>query len=105
VTHSEFLAAYRAGTIRVDIDRTQAARYMSARLLLPLVKLPVLGLGVALALTGWIWLGLAIIGAATLAPMLIRRSAPHFILTHALEDAKFYDDVAASGLLQINLHS
>jgi hypothetical protein len=105
VTHAEFLAAYRAGTIRVDIDRTQAARYMSARLLLPLVKLPVLGLGVALALTGWIWLGLAIIGAATLAPMLIRRSAPHFILTHALEDAKFYDDVAASGLLQINLHS
>ena len=101
MTHAEFVAAYRAGTVRVDIDRTQAARYMSGRLLLPLVKLPVLGLGVALALIGWIWTGLALIGAATLAPMLIRRSAPHFILTQALEDAKFYDDVAASGLLQI----
>ena len=102
MTHAEFVAAYRAGTIRVDIDRTQAARYMSARLLLPLVKLPVLGLGVALALIGWIWVGLAIIGAATLAPMLIRRSAPHFILTHALGDARFYDDVAANAILQIN---
>ncbi len=101
MTHAEFVAAYHAGTIRVDIDRTDAARYVSARLLLPLVKLPVLGLGVALALTGWIWIGLGIIGAATVAPMLIRRSAPHFILTHALEDAKFYGDVAASGLLQI----
>lgn len=101
MTHAEFVAAYRAGTIRVDIDRTEAARYVSARLLLPLVKLPVLGLGVALALTGWIWTGLAIIGAATVAPMLIRRSAPHFVMTHALEDAKFYDDVTAGGLLQI----
>lgn len=101
MTHAEFVAAYRGGTIRVDIDRTEAARYVSARLLLPLVKLPVLGLGVALALTGWIWTGLAIIGAATVAPMLIRRSAPHFVMTHALEDAKFYDDVTAGGLLQI----
>lgn len=101
MTHAEFVAAYRAGTIRVDIDRIEAARYVSARLLLPLVKLPVLGVGVALALTGWLWTGLAIIGVGTLAPVLIRRSAPHFVITHALQDAKFYEDVAASGLMQI----
>jgi hypothetical protein len=48
VTHDEFAEAYRAGSIRVEIDRAAAARYMSGRLLLPLVMLPILGIGVAL---------------------------------------------------------
>jgi hypothetical protein len=101
VSHAEFVAAYRAGAIRVEIDPAAAARFVSARLLLPLVMLPVLGVGVALALSGWIWTGLAVIGVGTIAPILIKRSAPHFVITHALEDAKFYDDAAARGLLQI----
>jgi len=101
LTHADFVTAYRAGAIRVDIDRAAASRYLSARLLLPLVMLPVLGVGVALALTGWLWIGFGLIAAATLVPIAIKRSAPHFVMTHALEDPKFYDDVIASGLLQI----
>ena len=101
MTHAEFVAGYEAGSIRVDIDRAGAARYLSARLLLPFVTLPVLGVGTALALTGWVWTGLLIIGAATIARILIRWSAPHFIVTQALEDPKLYEDVAANGLLQI----
>jgi hypothetical protein len=101
VTHTEFVEAYRAGSIRVHIDRAGAARYMSGRLLLPLVMLPVLGIGVALALGGWIWTGLAIIGAGTIAPLLIKRTAPHFIITQALQDAQFYTEVEATGLIEI----
>ena len=101
MTHAEFVAAYRSGAIRVDIDRVAAARFMSARLLLPLVMLPVLGTGVALALLGWLWIGFLVIGIGTLAPILIKRSAPHFVITQALEDAKFYEDVSNSGLLRI----
>ena len=85
----------------MHVDRAGAARFMSARLLLPFVMLPVLGLGTALALTGALWIGLGLIGLGTLGPIFIKRSAPHFVLTHALEDPKFYDDVAASGLLEI----
>ena len=101
MNHPEFVAAYEAGSIRVNIDRGSAARFLSARLLLPFVALPVLGLGTGLALTGWIWTGLAIIGAATLARFIIRWSAPHFIITQALQDARFYEDTAAIGLLEI----
>jgi hypothetical protein len=101
VTHAEFVEAYRAGAIRVHVDRAAAARYMSARLFLPLVMLPLLGLGVGLALVGWIWTGLSVIAVGTIAPMLIKRSAPHFVITQALQDQQFYDDVAAIGLLQI----
>jgi len=101
MTHAEFVAAYQSGAIRVNVDRAAAARFMSARLLLPFVMLPVLGIGTALALTGTLWIGLALIGVGTIAPLMIKRSAPHFVLTHALEDPKFYDAVAASGLLTI----
>lgn len=100
MTHAEFVAAYRAGAIRVDIDRAAAARFLSARLLLPLVRLPVLGIGVALALMGWIWAGLVVIAAGTVAPMLIRRSAPHFVITQALEDAAFYDAAVAANVIE-----
>jgi hypothetical protein len=99
--HDAFVAAYRAGAIRVDIDRAAAARFLSARLLLPFMMLPVLGIGVALALIGWVWTGLILIAVGTLAPILIKRSAPHFVMTQALEDPKFYDDAAASGLLRL----
>jgi len=52
------------GAIRIDIDRRVAARFVSRRLLLPLVMLAVLGAGTALALSGWVWSGLAIIAAS-----------------------------------------
>ena len=102
--HAEFVTAYRRGTIRVHVDKTAAARFMSARLLLPLVMLPVLGLGTALALAYSAWVGLTIIGVGTLAPLLIKRSAPHFVLTQALEDPAFYDEVTKSGLLEMVEH-
>ena len=101
MTHAEFVSAYQSGAIHVNVDRAAAARFMSARLLLPFVMLPVLGIGTALALTGTLWIGLALIGVGTIAPLMIKRSAPHFVLTHAIEDSKFYDDVTASGLLEI----
>ena len=101
MTHAEFVSAYASGRVRVDIDRAAAARFMSARLLLPFVMLPVLGIGTALALTGSVWIGLGMIAMGTIAPIIIKRSAPHFVLTHAVDDAKFYQEVATSGLLRI----
>ena len=102
MTHSEFVTAYQRGEIKVEIEPKAAARFVSARLLLPFVALPVLGMGVALALIGWIYTGLAIIAIAFVVPRLIKRSAPHFILTQALHDASFYDEVTKSGLLRVS---
>ena len=101
MTHEAFIAGYRAGSIRIAIDSKAAARFLSARLMLPFVMLPVLGAGTALALSGWLWLGFALIGIGTLAPALIKRSAPHFVVTHALQDEKFYGEVVSANVLQI----
>lgn len=102
MTHAEFLRAYTAGEIRVEVDPAGAARFLSARLLLPLVMLPVLGGGVALALIGWIWTGLAVLAAGIAAPRLIKRSAPHFVLTQALQDERTYHELTQSNVLRIS---
>lgn len=101
MTHPEFVAAYQNGAISVSFDPRAAAQFLSARLLLPLMMLPVLGLGVALALLGWIWSGLAVIALGIIVPRLIKRGAPHFLLTHALSDPVFYDDVCKAGVMRI----
>jgi len=100
MTHGEFVAAYTSGRIRVEIEPKAAAKYLSARLLLPLFAMPVLGVGVALALIGWIFTGLLIIAAGIIGPLLIKRSAPHFILTQSLQDAAIYEEVTRGGLMR-----
>ena len=101
MTHGEFAAAYARGEIKVEVDPQFAARFVSARLLLPFVMMPVLGIGIALALVGWFFTGLGVIALGIIAPRLIKRSAPHFILTQALQDPKVYDEVTRSGLLRV----
>jgi len=101
VTHAEFVAAYARGEIKVEVEPKEAVRFMSARLLLPLFMMPVLGIGVALALVGWIFTGLAVIAVGIIAPRLIKRSAPHFVFQQALNDPAVYEEVIKTGLLRV----
>ncbi len=61
-----FIDAYGKGEVIVNFERKAAAKFLSARMLLPLFMLPILGIGVSLALIGWLWTGLAVIGLAIL---------------------------------------
>ena len=101
MTHAEFTAAYVRGEIKVEVDPKDAARFLSARLLLPLIMMPVVGIGVALALVGWLFTGLFIIVLGIIAPRLIKRSAPHFVFQQALNDPAIYEEVTKSGLLRV----
>ena len=102
MNHAEFVAAHRAGRITAQIDPILAARLLSARLLLPLMGLPVLGAGVALALIGWLWSGLCVIALGIIVPRLIKRSAPHFLLAQALEDATVFNELMLTGALHVS---
>ena len=102
MTHAEFAAAYARGAVRVEIDPQGAARFLSARLLLPFVTMPVLGTGVALALTGWIVSGLAVIALGIVAPRLIKRSAPRFLLQDALKDRAVYEELTRQNILRVS---
>ncbi len=99
--HAEFIAEYAQGTVIVNFDAKAAARLLSGRLLLPLFMMPVLGVGVALALTGWVWTGLAVIALGIIVPKLIKRGAPHFLLQQALGDAGLYQELLNNGVMQL----
>ena len=101
MTHAEFIAAYRAGRLTVEFDAVLSGKFLSARLLLPLMILPLLGAGVALALLGWIWSGLVVIALGIVAPRLIKRGAPRFLLTQMLNDEKLYVDAQRAGILRL----
>ena len=101
MTHAEFVAAYSRGDIKVEIDRKAAARFLSARLLLPFVAMPVLGIGVALALVGWIYTGLVVIAAGIVIPSLVKRGAPRFLLQQAIDDASTYDTLVRAQVMRL----
>jgi hypothetical protein len=101
MTHAEFVDAYAGGRVKVVVDPSAAARYLSARLMLPFFVIPVLGAGIALALIGWAWSGIAVIAAGFIAPRLIKRSAPNFVLAQAVQNEAVYREVTRAGILQI----
>jgi hypothetical protein len=101
MTHQEFLTAYTKGEIKVEVDPAGAARFLSKRLLLPFVAMPVAGIGIALALTGGVYLGFAVIVLAYLVPRFIKRSASHFVFQQALADAAVYHDAVEAQVLRV----
>ena len=101
MTHEDFVAAYHAGTIRVKIDRDAAARLVAGRSMLPLVLLPVLGLGVALAIVGHFIVGAAIFVAAIGVRFLVRRSSGGYLMWRALQDPAFYRQLLDAQVLAI----
>jgi hypothetical protein len=98
MTHAEFVAACRAGTLPLQVDRKLATRYVSARLLLPLVRLPLLGAGVAMALLGWIIGGLMALALAAALPWLVARAAPRIVLDEALGNETRFQEFLDSGI-------
>lgn len=105
MTHEEFVAAYRQGRLRVRIDHEAAARFVAGRAMLPLVLLPILGLGVALALVGYVIAGVVVFIAALVLRFLVKRSSDGFLLWRALRDAEFYKQVLAARVLKIEASS
>lgn len=103
MTHAEFVAAYRAGRIRVHVDREAAARFVAGRAMLPLVLLPIMGLGVALAIVGHYIIGAVIFIAALLLRFWVRRSSDGFLLYRALRDPDFYREVYAAQVLKVEV--
>ena len=100
MTHEEFVAAYREGKVTVQIDAKAAAQLVSRQMMLPLVLLPVLGLGVALALTGYLAIGILLFVAALAFRYAVRKSSPAFAIKRALESQDFYAAAVKNGLLK-----
>lgn len=101
LSHAEFVAAYTSGRLRVDIAPKPAAEFLSRRMLLAWVLLPIFGAGVALALTGHWIIGLVVFLVGLGLRWLTRATAPGYIMQRALADRAFYEEVRERGFMVI----
>ncbi|HEY4375235.1 MAG TPA: hypothetical protein VGN52_25150 [Burkholderiales bacterium] len=98
--HSEFVAAYTSGRLKVTIAPKAASRFVSGRAMLPWLLLPLFGFAAATALVGsWTISVIFFVGALALRAV-THMTAPGYILHRALSDATFYYEVRGLGLLR-----
>ncbi|MBM3367073.1 MAG: hypothetical protein FJY43_02130 [Betaproteobacteria bacterium] len=101
LNHADFVAGYRSGNLMLHVDRKAAARFVSGRMLLPFILLPVFGLAVGITLAGWFIAGMAIFLTGFLFRWLVRSSSHGFVLTQSLYSAAFYRDALAAGVIRL----
>jgi hypothetical protein len=101
VSHNEFSAGLPAGRFNVIVDPVLAQKYVRHRLFVVGISLPLLGIGAALAISGYFWAGLPLVAAGFLLPRVIKAQAPKILLYLAQHDAKTYFDTMKFGILEV----
>jgi len=101
VAHEEFRAGLPAGRFRVVVDPKLARRYVAQRLLLLVVLMPVIGVGIALVLTGRTLPGALLVFAGVALHRVVRWQAPRILLNMALRDAAVYEHVTQNGVMEV----
>jgi len=101
VSHEEFRAGLPVGRFRVIVNPTLAPKYVQHRLWIKILLLPVLGIGVALGISGYLWAGLALVLIGVLVPRLIRKRAPDLLLHLALRDREIYREAIEYEILEV----
>jgi hypothetical protein len=101
----EYVTGYREGRYTILVDRERAAKFMSRRMMLPLVLLPFFGTAVALALVGkWLAAGLVFFLGIGLR-FLVRRTSADFVMQRSLQEEKFYFDAARAEVVKVQARS
>jgi hypothetical protein len=101
VAFEEFRAGLPAGRFRVVIDPKLARRYVSQRLMLIVLLLPVIGAGLALALTGNTWAGALLVAVGVIANRVLMAQSGKIVLHLASHDAKAYEHVTQHGVMEV----
>jgi hypothetical protein len=101
IPHEDFRAGLPAGHFRVVVDPKLARRFVAQRLLLVVVVTPVIGAGLALALTGRTWPGALLVAAGVLLNRVVMWQAPRILLHMAQRDAAVYAFTTQNGILEV----
>ncbi len=101
IDHGDFSAGLPAGRFRVIVDPRQARRYVARRLLLLVVVMPVIGVGLALALLGAMWPGALLVFAGVALNRIAMWQAPKLVLHMASRDPSVYAFVTQNGIMEV----
>lgn len=103
VSHAAFKSGLPAGRFKVIVNPERAQKYVKHRLFVIGFALPLLGIGAALALSGFFWAGLPMVALGLLLPRIIKAQAAKILLHLALQDEKTYDEAREYEILEVRL--
>ena len=101
VGFEEFRAGLPSGRFRIVVDPKLARRYVSQRLMLVVLMMPLIGIGIALALVGARWTGALMVAAGVVFHRVVMWQAPQILLHMAARDPKVYAHVTQNGLMEV----
>jgi hypothetical protein len=101
VSYEVFRRGLPDGRFHVIVNPALAQKYVKHRLLVIGIALPLLGIGAALALSGYLLAGLPLVAAGFLLPRVIKAHAPKILLHLAQHDAKTYNEAIDFEILEV----
>jgi len=101
--HDEFRSGVPAGRFELIVNPERAQRYVKHRLFVVGISLPLLGIGAALALSGYVWFGLPMVLVGMLLHRVVKAHATRILLHLALNDAKTYFEAMEFAILEVRL--
>ena len=101
--HDEFRAGVPAGRFDLIVNPERAQRYVKHRLFVVGISLPLLGIGAALAVSGYPWAGLPMVLVGMLLHRVVKAHATKILLHLALTDTKTYFEAMEFAILEVRL--
>lgn len=85
IPHQEFKTGLPRGRFRVIVNPERAQKYIKHKLFVVGIALPMIGIGAALALSGYPWAGLPLVLIGILLPRYIKKTSPENIIALGTE--------------------
>ncbi len=101
VPFTEFRAGLPVGHFRVIVNPERAQKYIKHRLFIVGIAMPLLGIGAALAISGYVWVGLPMVVLGLVLPRVVKAHAPKILLHLAQQDAKTYQEAIDFEILEV----
>jgi hypothetical protein len=101
VSHQEFRTGLPFGRFRLIVNPERAQKYVKHRLFVVGISLPLLGIGTALALSGFFWWGLPLVLLGAGLHRIVKAHASKILLHLALSDAKVYHEAIDFEILEV----
>ena len=89
------------GRFRLIVNPERAQKYIKHRLFVVGISLPLVGIGTALGLSGYPWVGIPMIVVGALLHRVIKAHAAKILLHLALQDAKTYLEALDFEILEV----
>ena len=101
IPHAEFRAGLPAGRFRVVVNPKLARRFVAQRLMLMVVLMPLIGVGIALVLTGQTLPGAVLVFGGVALNRVLMWQAPKILLQMALRNPAVYESVTQQGVMEV----